>query len=147
MLKQICSLCTQGLCTTGLLSCGLYSCLLKSHCHVHGLQTVKFNGMEWSLWDRWILEGDLTVQQVLNWFKVGLARPLRPQSSHTITQHSWACSTSAVCALLIKPLIPVTLENACHTIIVNPWSRLFPWTLNQRVLRVGAWAGARPRGV
>ncbi len=25
--------------------------------------------MEWSLWDRWILEGDLTVQQVLDWFK------------------------------------------------------------------------------
>ena len=36
-------------------------------------QTTKFNGMEWSLWDRWILEGDLTVQQVLNWFKVGRA--------------------------------------------------------------------------
>jgi hypothetical protein len=30
----------------------------------------KFNGMEWSLWDRWILEGDLTVQQVIDWFKV-----------------------------------------------------------------------------
>jgi ubiquitin-activating enzyme E1 len=26
--------------------------------------------MEWSLWDRWVLEGDLTVQQVLDWFKV-----------------------------------------------------------------------------
>ena len=24
----------------------------------------KFNGMEWSLWDRWTLQGDLTVQQV-----------------------------------------------------------------------------------
>ena len=35
----------------------------------------RFNGMEWSLWDRWILEGDLTVQQVLDWFK---ARPLLP---------------------------------------------------------------------
>ncbi len=26
--------------------------------------------MEWSLWDRWVLEGDLTVQQVIDWFKV-----------------------------------------------------------------------------
>ena len=30
----------------------------------------QFNDMKWSLWDRWILEGDLTVQQVLDWFKV-----------------------------------------------------------------------------
>ena len=37
------------------------------------LQSFTFNDMEWSLWDRWILEGDLTVQQVLDWFK---ARPL-----------------------------------------------------------------------
>ena len=29
-----------------------------------------FNSMKWSLWNRWILEGDLTVQQVLDWFKV-----------------------------------------------------------------------------
>ena len=34
------------------------------------LQSFTFNDMEWSLWDRWILEGDLTVQQVLDWFKV-----------------------------------------------------------------------------
>ena len=33
-------------------------------------QSFKFQDMEWSLWDRWILEGDLTVQQVLDWFKV-----------------------------------------------------------------------------
>ena len=29
----------------------------------------QFNDMEWSLWDRWILEGDLTVQEVLDWFQ------------------------------------------------------------------------------
>ena len=28
----------------------------------------KFMDMEWSLWDRWILKGDLTVQEVLDWF-------------------------------------------------------------------------------
>ncbi len=28
----------------------------------------KYNDLAWSLWDRWILEGDLTVQQVLDWF-------------------------------------------------------------------------------
>jgi len=27
------------------------------------LQSFKFNDLEWSLWDRWILEGDLTVNQ------------------------------------------------------------------------------------
>ena len=37
-----------------------------------GVQSFKFNDMEWSLWDRWVLEGDLTVQQVLDWFKVTL---------------------------------------------------------------------------
>lgn len=26
-------------------------------------------GMSWSLWDRWVLEGDLTVNQVLDWFR------------------------------------------------------------------------------
>ena len=30
---------------------------------------VEFNDLKWSLWDRWVLEGDLTVQQVLDWFK------------------------------------------------------------------------------
>ena len=34
------------------------------------VQTVKFQELEWSLWDRWVLEGDLTVQQVIDWFKV-----------------------------------------------------------------------------
>lgn len=29
---------------------------------------VAFNGMKWTLWDRWTLEGDLTVQQVIDWF-------------------------------------------------------------------------------
>ena len=34
------------------------------------VQVFEFHSMKWSLWDRWILEGDLTVQQVLDWFKV-----------------------------------------------------------------------------
>ncbi|PSC67218.1 Ubiquitin-activating enzyme E1 2 [Micractinium conductrix] len=29
----------------------------------------KYQGMEWSLWDRWILEGDMTVNKVLEWFR------------------------------------------------------------------------------
>ena len=44
-----------------------------------GAQTVKFNDLEWSLWDRWILEGDLTVQQVLDWFKVSTLPPINGQ--------------------------------------------------------------------
>jgi ubiquitin-activating enzyme E1 len=31
--------------------------------------TFRFRDMSWSLWDRWILEGDLTVTEVLQWFK------------------------------------------------------------------------------
>ncbi len=33
-------------------------------------KTVEFNGMKWTLWDRWILSGDLTVQEVIDWFQV-----------------------------------------------------------------------------
>jgi len=29
----------------------------------------KFNDLEWSMWDRWVLEGDLTVQEVLDHFE------------------------------------------------------------------------------
>jgi ubiquitin-activating enzyme E1 len=31
--------------------------------------SVEFKDLKWSLWDRWVLEGDLTVQDVLDWFK------------------------------------------------------------------------------
>ena len=31
--------------------------------------TFRFRDMSWSLWDRWILEGDMTVTEVLQWFK------------------------------------------------------------------------------
>lgn len=36
------------------------------------MQSVEYEGMKWTLWDRWVLEGDLTVQQVLDWFAVSL---------------------------------------------------------------------------
>lgn len=41
-------------------------------CTVSGylVQSVEYEGMKWTLWDRWVLEGDLTVQQVLDWFAV-----------------------------------------------------------------------------
>uniref|UniRef100_A0A7R9V7B7 E1 ubiquitin-activating enzyme n=1 Tax=Chlamydomonas euryale TaxID=1486919 RepID=A0A7R9V7B7_9CHLO len=32
-------------------------------------KTFKHESLEWSLWDRWTLEGDLTCQQVLDWFE------------------------------------------------------------------------------
>eukprot|EP00199_Chlamydomonas_sp_CCMP681_P000060 CAMPEP_0119109006 /NCGR_PEP_ID=MMETSP1180-20130426/16736_1 /TAXON_ID=3052 ORGANISM="Chlamydomonas cf sp, Strain CCMP681" /NCGR_SAMPLE_ID=MMETSP1180 /ASSEMBLY_ACC=CAM_ASM_000741 /LENGTH=1022 /DNA_ID=CAMNT_0007094699 /DNA_START=109 /DNA_END=3180 /DNA_ORIENTATION=- len=32
-------------------------------------KTAKHKELSWSLWDRWILEGDLTVQEVLDWFE------------------------------------------------------------------------------
>ncbi len=32
------------------------------------VQNVEYQDLKWSLWDRWILEGDMTVQEVLDWF-------------------------------------------------------------------------------
>lgn len=32
-------------------------------------KVTKYNGLEFSLWDRWTLEGDLTVREVLDWFE------------------------------------------------------------------------------
>ena len=29
---------------------------------------VEFNDMKWSLWDRWVIQGDVTVQELLDWF-------------------------------------------------------------------------------
>eukprot|EP01025_Chloroclados_australasicus_P042611 TRINITY_DN4529_c0_g2_i1.p1 TRINITY_DN4529_c0_g2~~TRINITY_DN4529_c0_g2_i1.p1 ORF type:complete len:1048 (-),score=190.46 TRINITY_DN4529_c0_g2_i1:257-3400(-) len=29
----------------------------------------KFNDMKWSVWDRWVVEGDITVQELVDWFK------------------------------------------------------------------------------
>lgn len=40
-------------------------------------KVTKYNGMHWSLWDRWTLDGDLTVTQVMEWCK---ARGLEPYS-------------------------------------------------------------------
>lgn len=38
-------------------------------------KTFSHEALKWSIWDRWILEGDLTVRQVLDWFKVRLSLP------------------------------------------------------------------------
>jgi ubiquitin-activating enzyme E1 len=32
-------------------------------------KTFKFNDMRWTLWDRWVLKGDLTVKELLGWFE------------------------------------------------------------------------------
>lgn len=33
-------------------------------------KVMTYNDLKWSLWDRWTLTGDLTVQQALDWFQV-----------------------------------------------------------------------------
>ena len=48
------------------------------------MQAFEFRDMKWSLWDRWILEGDLTVQQVLDWFKVRLAAKLAVSQNQAV---------------------------------------------------------------
>lgn len=32
-------------------------------------KVTEYNGLSWSLWDRWVIEGDVTVQGLLDWFK------------------------------------------------------------------------------
>mmetsp|Transcript_167 Transcript_167/g.526 ORF Transcript_167/g.526 Transcript_167/m.526 type:complete len:1046 (+) Transcript_167:185-3322(+) len=49
------------------------------------------NDLEWSLWDRWILEGDKTVQEVLDWFE-----------ERQLTAYSISCGTS----LLYNSIFP-----------------------------------------
>ena len=55
------------------------------------VQVFEFNDMKWSLWDRWILEGDLTVQQVLDWFRVSCLRHLDCSRWHFAANVSWSC--------------------------------------------------------
>jgi ubiquitin-activating enzyme E1 len=56
----------------------------------------KFNDMEWSLWDRWILKGDLTVQEVLDWF-----------TARKLTAYSISCGAS----LLYNNIFPKHKER------------------------------------
>ena len=45
----------------------------------------EYNGMAWSLWDRWVLEGDLTVQEVLDWME-----------ARKLTAYSISCGQSLI---------------------------------------------------
>lgn len=56
----------------------------------------KFTDMEWSMWDRWILKGDLTVQEVLDWF-----------SARKLTAYSISCGAS----LLYNNIFPKHKER------------------------------------
>jgi len=64
-------------------------------------KVVRFNSMEWSLWDRWVLEGDLTVQQVLDWFKV---RPEGPDADGPP-----CCAAARICPVHMWPCCAVLL--------------------------------------
>ena len=54
--------------------------------------------MNWTLWDRWTLEGDLTVQQVLDWFQVGpcstvslgTCNPAHKEPRHSSMAYMWS---------------------------------------------------------
>lgn len=45
----------------------------------------EFNDMKWSLWDRWILEGDFTVRELLDWFE-----------AKELTAYSVSCGQSLI---------------------------------------------------
>ena len=66
-------------------------------------KTFKFEDMSWTLWDRWILEGDLTVQDVLEWFRVSLVlSSLHCAAAWSLTSMSacWHGPTPALLALI-----------------------------------------------
>eukprot|EP00240_Pyramimonas_obovata_P000304 CAMPEP_0118925072 /NCGR_PEP_ID=MMETSP1169-20130426/2996_1 /TAXON_ID=36882 /ORGANISM="Pyramimonas obovata, Strain CCMP722" /LENGTH=1012 /DNA_ID=CAMNT_0006866271 /DNA_START=199 /DNA_END=3237 /DNA_ORIENTATION=- len=46
---------------------------------------ITYNDLEWTLWDRWIMEGDLTVQELLNWFE-----------ERKLTAYSVSCGQSLI---------------------------------------------------
>ena len=45
----------------------------------------EFKDMKWSLWDRWILEGDFTVKELLDWFE-----------AKELTAYSVSCGQSLI---------------------------------------------------
>ncbi|GLC36229.1 E1 ubiquitin-activating protein [Pleodorina starrii] len=59
-------------------------------------KVTKHNELSWSLWDRWTLEGDLTVQQVLDWF-----------SEKGLSAYSISCGP----ALLYNNIFPKHVER------------------------------------
>jgi len=58
---------------------------LFAMCEPVASKTMKYNGMEWTLWDRWIMEGDLTVQALLDWFE-----------ERKLTAYSVSCGQSLI---------------------------------------------------
>ena len=56
----------------------------------------EYNNMKWSLWDRWIIEGDVTTQELLDWF-----------STRGLTAYSISCGP----ALIYNNLFPKHKER------------------------------------
>ena len=54
--------------------------------------------MKWTLWDRWILKGDLTVQEVIEWFQVHL--PLWARERVIMTTIQYSVCMDYTCGLL-----------------------------------------------
>ena len=67
-------------------------------------QKMKYNGMEWSLWDRWTLEGDPTVQQLLDHF-----------SAKKLSCYSISCGQS----LLYNSIFPKHRERLGRKVCVT----------------------------
>eukprot|EP00798_Chlamydomonas_sp_ICE-L_P027491 gene27492-4798_t len=63
-------------------------------------KVTKHQDMTWTLWDRWILEGDLTVQQVLDYF-----------SERKLTAYSISCGQS----LMYSSMFPKHKERLTQT--------------------------------
>ncbi len=42
---------------------------LVSFCAAGPARPTTYKGLTWSLWDRWTIEGDITTQELVSWFK------------------------------------------------------------------------------
>ena len=59
-------------------------------------KTFEYNAMKWTLWDRWIIEGDITTAELLEWF-----------TSRGLTAYSISCGP----ALIYNNLFPKHKER------------------------------------
>ena len=92
------------------------------------LQAFHFRNMKWRLWDRWALQGDSTVQEVFDWFKVSL----HCKSSQVTASHfgclpsimDWRCVQFCGCCRLVALRIQhLMLGRVCCATTFSPGTK------------------------
>jgi ubiquitin-activating enzyme E1 len=71
------------------------------------------NDLTWSLWDRWVLDGDLTVQQVVDWFKERGLNAYSISCGQSLLYNQWFGAKHA-------ERLPVKLSELVATVAKTP---------------------------